>query len=109
MDTTLSNIDIKPTSFSPRERRLYELLGRKDQKLASKLEGIVRVLADSGNPDRFAQAANSIRGIADKLLERLENTKFEEKETEKIKQLQTSTISVPVIAGNLLPVRAETK
>ena len=86
MDTRLSNIDIKPTSFSPRERRLYELLGKIDQELTSNIEGIVRVLADSGNPYRFAMAATSIRNIAAGLLNRLENNTVNEDVADRINE-----------------------
>lgn len=56
--------------FTDKERKLYELLCRYDEtgQLAKMLEGIIRVLNDLANPMRFSQASNTIRGIADTLL-----------------------------------------
>lgn len=56
--------------FTPKEEKLYELLTKYDEagQLPKMLEGVVKVLDDTGNPMRFSQAANTIRGIADTLL-----------------------------------------
>jgi hypothetical protein len=61
--------------FSPKERKLYELLIKRDEtgKLPRMLRGAVKVLSDLDNPVRFAQAANTIRSIADELLKIEEN------------------------------------
>ena len=60
--------------FSPKERKLYELLVKRDdtRRLPRMLHGAVKVLQDLSNPVRFAQAANTIRSIANELLEREE-------------------------------------
>ncbi len=65
----------QPVIFTPKERKLYELLSNRDEtgQLPRMFEGAVKVLSDSRNPDRFSQAANTIRGIADILLDHNRN------------------------------------
>lgn len=56
--------------MTEKEKKLYEFLGKRDEtgQLQKMLEGAVKVLGDKSNPMRFSQAANTIRGIADVLL-----------------------------------------
>jgi hypothetical protein len=56
-----------PTPFDEKERELLALFERTDRRLIYILTGIARVLNDKDNPDRFHQAAHSIRGITDLL------------------------------------------
>ena len=77
--------------FFPKERKLYELLVKRDEtgKLSRMLHGAVRVLRDLDNPVRFAQAATTIRSIADSLLEREDNKSesyIDESDTEDLKK-----------------------
>ena len=60
------------TEFTPKEQKLYELLSKRDEtgQLPKMLKGIVNVLKNSDNPVRFAHAANTIRCIADELINR---------------------------------------
>lgn len=69
------NIDtniVSPTNYTEKEKYLLRLLTEYDEtgQLPKMLIGIVRVLNDTENPIRYAQAANTIRGMADKLLDR---------------------------------------
>ncbi len=66
--------------ITDKEMKLYQLLIEWDDTgtLPRMLEGIIRVLNDVENPIRFSQAANSIRGLADKLLSK-GNTPIEPK------------------------------
>lgn len=68
-DTDLK-IPAELKDFTPKEKKLFELLVKRDEtgKLARMLHGAVKVMKDPDNPVRFAQAANTIRGIADELL-----------------------------------------
>lgn len=58
--------------YTPKELSLRELLSKRDEtgKLSKMLESIIKVLRDIDNPMRCAQAANTIRCIADKLINR---------------------------------------
>lgn len=58
------------TPFTAKEKKLHELLIKRDEtgQLSKMLEGAVKVLSDLNNPMRFSHAANTIRGIADILL-----------------------------------------
>jgi hypothetical protein len=68
-DTDLK-IPAELKDFTPKEKKLFELLVKRDEtgKLARMLQGAVKVMKDPDNPVRFAQAANTIRGIAEELL-----------------------------------------
>lgn len=68
-DTNLK-IPAELKDFTPKEKKLFELLIKRDEtrKLARMLHGAVKVMKDPDNPVRFAQAANTIRGIAEELL-----------------------------------------
>lgn len=68
-DTDLK-IPAELKDFTPKEKKLFELLAKRDDtgKLARMLHGAVKVMKDPDNPVRFAQAANTIRGIAEELL-----------------------------------------
>ncbi|MFA5893989.1 MAG: hypothetical protein WC903_08535 [Candidatus Margulisiibacteriota bacterium] len=59
------------TPFDEKERELIVLFERTNARLINILIGIVRVLNDRDNPDRFHQAAHSIRGITDILTREL--------------------------------------
>ncbi len=85
--------DVNSLKFTDKEKKLYELLIEWDDTgtLPRMLEGIIRVLNDFENPIRFSQAANSIRGLADKLLNKgnmqIESQIIlEEKELEDLKE-----------------------
>ncbi len=85
--------NVNSLKITGKEKKLYELLIEWDDTgtLPRMLEGIIRVLNDVENPIRFSQAANSIRGLADKLLNK-GNTQIEsqiilkEKELDELKE-----------------------
>lgn len=57
----------KPLKLSGPQQALYEALGVKDQRLANMYLGALKVLADTDNPDRLAQASHSLRELLEKL------------------------------------------
>ena len=68
MDTKELLLQELENRMTAKELKLFRLLSEKDDTgvLARQFLGIVHVLNDPLNPDRYAQAANSIRGIADR-------------------------------------------
>lgn len=64
-DNSISNKNRYILVFTPLQKRLIEILGNIDPLLSNIFIGILKVVSDVENPDRFHQAANSIRGITD--------------------------------------------
>ena len=65
------NIDWPPLKLTDRQRHLCNLLDREGggrYQLDDLYSGAIRVLSDPNNPDRIAQAANSLRELLEKLL-----------------------------------------
>ncbi len=65
------NIDWSPLMLADRQRELCNLLDREGggkYQLGNLYSGAIRVLSDPNNPDRIAQAANSLREVLEKLL-----------------------------------------
>ncbi|MHA1360456.1 MAG: hypothetical protein ACTSRC_20220 [Candidatus Helarchaeota archaeon] len=68
--------------FSTEQKEIQIELTRLDSKAARAYEGALRALSYTDNPDRFTQAANSIRHIG-AIITRLSNLPKEKKGTEK--------------------------
>ena len=67
---TLKRLDL-PKAITDGQRQLYKAVRFKvvsQLPLHDFYHGAVRVLSDSNNPDRFSQAANSLRELLEKLL-----------------------------------------
>lgn len=60
---------MEPIQFrlSDQQRVLYQALAELNQALANMYLGALKVLTDTSNPDRLAQAAHSLRELMDKL------------------------------------------
>lgn len=68
---SFENIDWPPLKLTDRQRELCNLLDREggeNYQLGNLYSGAIRVWPDPNNPDRIAQAANSLREIVEKLL-----------------------------------------
>jgi hypothetical protein len=62
------DIESSPQIFTNTDLELIPLLSQIDSSLVSIVKGVRRVLNDIDNPDRFAQAANSIRHLTSILI-----------------------------------------
>jgi len=67
--------------LSPRQRKIYQELLRINRKAANAYKGALMVLRDSENPDRFSQAAQSLRELTN-LISRKVSIPQERKEKE---------------------------
>lgn len=63
---------LAPEIVGERQRFLTERLGELDPQLVAQYRGAIRVLNDSGNPDRIALAAHGIREFGEHLTKHLE-------------------------------------
>ena len=62
----------KPLKLRGRRQKIYEALVDVDEALGNAYQGAIRVLGDRQNPDRIAQAAHSIREIANMISRRVD-------------------------------------
>jgi hypothetical protein len=69
MSIVLDNI---PDAYSQTTTELMKVLGSIDPIYCDIIVGIERVLNDKSNPDRYVQAANSIRGLTGRLVRSVE-------------------------------------
>jgi hypothetical protein len=72
-ETDLNNPVFEPSQYDEKELLLLEIFQRIDVHLVNILIGIARVLADELNPERFHQAAHSIREIIGILVRKEKN------------------------------------
>ena len=66
--TPKEDVDNQPQVFSNTDLELITLLSQIDSTLVDIIKGVRRVLSDIENPDRFHQAANSIRHLTNILI-----------------------------------------
>src|SRR5438309_1197073 len=60
-------IDISLDKLSSQQRAVHDALNGKDERLASMYQGVLAALHNVGNPERFPQAAQSVRELMEKL------------------------------------------